>query len=243
MLDNEELWRQIPPEEKLELMSKAQAKGVSAAATLILISGTLAVGFQQTIIFWAGLLTSPIVFQFVSGRAWRALRPRAMLEYLGARSAARRYAFTAQAQDLHLNLLFRGRAEKVFAEEQVLSALDAAITGNKDSSVWVALFNDAVVLLSERAGGASCEFAQVINPTLEIDVTSPDKREYSRDKQITLTCDDKKHGRRSIRISSQQAAALVVFEKKLTKLIEDKKLAAKPAVIPEVIEEFKEILP
>jgi len=45
-LDNSDIWRQVPPEEKFELMARAHASGVFAAFIAVILSGTMAIGFK-----------------------------------------------------------------------------------------------------------------------------------------------------------------------------------------------------
>lgn len=235
MIDSKELWRQIPPEEKLELMSRAQSKGVLACLSLICLAATLSIGFQTPQIFWASFLGSPIVFQASASKAWKALRPRAMLEYLGVRSAARRFAFSVDGEDLTVNLMFRGRIEHLYGEEQVFSALNAAVEGEKEAAVWITLFQDSLVMISEKPGGAKLEFGTPLK-TLEMQVQNEGGETYSSDKEIVLSMDSRKHGKKSVRLTSHQPAALVVFEKKVLQLKEEAAILERgiTALIPDV---------
>jgi len=214
-IDGKELWRQVPPEEKLELLSKAHTAGVLSMLGLILCGATLAVGLRQEWFLWGPLIASPLVFQVAAGRKWRQVRPRVMLEYLAARSAARRFAFTAKAKDLSLKLMFRGYVSEVFDDDAVQEKLEASISANKESAVWIALFGDAVVLISERAGGATAEFAQPLTEKLGIQVRNPEsaKSAYTAGKEVILSYHSRLMGHRRVRVTSRYPAAMVVFEK------------------------------
>ena len=214
LIDSKELWRQIPPEEKLQVLSRAQAKGVSAMLACILVAATLAVGFGEPWVFWISLIVSPMVFQFVAGKQWRALRPKIMLEYLAARSAARRYAFSLRGEDLQLHLLFRGRLKHDFGDD-VLSQLDASVEGNSEAAVWVALFGDSVVLISEERGGARLEFGHKINSALQVTVDNHGGSDYSNEKELIISYANETEKSSKIRLTSRQSAALVVFQKKV----------------------------
>lgn len=222
-IDSNELWRQIPPEEKFDLIARAQAKGIMVSVMTVIIACTVAVGLKQGWLIWASLILTPLLFQFAAGREWRGLKPRVMLEYLAARAAARRYAFTARAKDLHLTLMFRGKIERIFDDEEgKLKELEAAIENSKECAVWIALFNDAVIMMSERFGGAQLEFAHVINDKLEISGQSPgNKGEYASDREILLSFSDRRSGGQKVKVTSRYSAALVVFEKKLLQLQKD----------------------
>lgn len=217
-IDSTEMWRQIPPEEKIELLSRAHTAGVSAALIAILCGGTMAVGLKQEWFLWGALIASPLIFQVVAGRSWRALRPRVMLEYLAARSAARRFAFTARGKDLTLKLMFRGYYQEVFETDQIQEELEASISKNREAAVWIALFGDAVVLISERAGGAQAEFAQALTERLDVQVKNPDvaKSDYSAGKEVYLAYHSRMLGHRKIKVTSKYPAAMVVFEKILS---------------------------
>ena len=68
-LDHDEAWRQIPPEEKLDIIEAAQAKGLLAAVISCVIGGTMAVALEQVWFLWSALLASPLVYQFAAGKA------------------------------------------------------------------------------------------------------------------------------------------------------------------------------
>ncbi len=223
MLDGKELWRQIPPEEKIELLSRANSAGFMAALMLVLTGATFAVGLQMKWFLWGSLIVSPLVFQIVAGRAWRALKPSVMLSYLGARSAARRFAFIAKSKELTLRLLFRGEIEEQFISEDVESQLEEAIGSIRHATVWVALFEDAVVMLSERPGGAEAEFAHPITDTLHVESRSTDGKDYSSKKELVIRYSSKLVGDRQITLRSKYPAALIVFEKALLDRIEQAK--------------------
>jgi hypothetical protein len=173
------------------------------------------VGLRQEWFLWGPLIASPLVFQVAAGRKWRQVRPRVMLEYLAARSAARRFAFTAKAKDLSLKLMFRGYVSEVFDDDAVQEKLEASISANKESAVWIALFGDAVVLISERAGGATAEFAQPLTEKLGIQVRNPEsaKSAYTAGKEVILSYHSRLMGHRRVRVTSRYPAAMVVFEK------------------------------
>lgn len=234
-IDGKELWRQVPPEEKLELLSKAHTAGVISMLGLILCGATLAVGLRQEWFLWGPLIASPLVFQVAAGRKWREVRPRVMLEYLAARSAARRFAFTAKAKDLSLKLMFRGYVSEVFDDDAVQEKLEASISANKESAVWIALFGDAVVLISERAGGATAEFAQPLTEKLGVQVRNPEsaKSAYTAGKEVILSYHSRLLGHRRIRVTSRYPAAMVVFEKGIAQQMKEaqKRRADEEAIV------------
>lgn len=235
LTQEDEIWRQVPPEEKLQLIASAQSKGVLAALTVIVIAGTLAVGFKWVWIFWGSFAFSPIIFQAVSSKAWRALRPKSMLEYLAARSAARRYAFTSKSKELDLVMLFKGHMEEEFSNEQLNEALEATIANTKEAEVWIALFRDAVVLMCERAGGAQLKFGEIIGDKFTLQSSGASDKAYTSNKEVVLSIADKA-GMRRVKLTSQFPAALIVFEKKFLQLKEE--LRRKKQELPPPIAEL-----
>ncbi|MBX7143383.1 MAG: hypothetical protein K1X79_02950 [Oligoflexia bacterium] len=226
-IDSSEIWRTIPPEEKIDLLNRAHSKGIFAASLTILICSTIAVSLKLSWFMWGAFLTSPLIFQFAAGKAWRDLRPRLVLEYLAARSAARRYAFANKSKDLALTMMFRGDFEEVYEDGDPQAALEAAIAGNNQSASWIALFTDAVVVMSEHPGGARCQLASILNDRLEVEGVGKGDSDYSRSREVIITLLPKKDsglksGRR-FRIRSQHPAALVVFEKRLKSDLEASK--------------------
>lgn len=228
-----EIWRQIPPEEKVELMSQAHSKGVFAAFMAIVIACTLAVGFKVSLLMWASFLMSPFIFQLSAGRAWKSLRPRLMLEYLAARSAARRYAFTAKSKDLGLSLIFKGKIERIYKEDSVNQALEAAFQNNKETTAWIALFNDAVVVMSEKIGGAKLEFAHLVDSKLQVDVEKSEADGHLSDNcKVLLTSAARgKVDGATVKLTSKYPAAMLVFAQRL----EEFKRGALPAIAQPVI--------
>lgn len=206
-----EIWRRIPPEEKLRLIARAQANGVLAALYLLLSVGTVGVGLKLEWLIWGAVIASPLVFQMNSGRAWRRLRPKLMLEYLAARSASRRYAFTCNAQDLGVTFLFRGFLSRKYNEDQEQDELEDTINNARNIPVWITLFRDAVIIISEGPGGAKLEFGQVINDKLIIQSEEGGRRAEA----LIIGVRDREKGEALFQLTSDCPAALVVFEKKL----------------------------
>lgn len=218
-----EIWRQIPPEEKFELLSRAHASGLFTAIIMVVIGSTIAISLQMNWILWSSLLISPLVFQFAAGKAWRDLRPRIMLEYLAARSASRRYAFANRSQDLTLSLIFKGTLEQQFEEENLQEALEAMISQTKDAEVWVALFSDVLIMIAERPGGASLQFAHLLDDKLKVSSNAKEKKsDYTNDKEVYLTYKDRATATdKQFKLTSRFPAALAVFEKRLLTLKEE----------------------
>jgi hypothetical protein len=169
-----ELWKRIPPEEKLLLNSAANSFGVIIAFFLFLMLSALAIGYKEPLLLWGGLALTPLVFQLASSRDWRKRRSHTVLEYLAARSAVRRFAYNLCCLDLEVQLLFKGALKKVTSIEA--SDLDSPPTGDEKDPfsgyqpVWIAFFRDGIVIVSESIGGAQVEFMHLINDKLYLKV-------------------------------------------------------------------------
>ena len=223
--DELDVWRQIPPEEKLEMMARAHSRGILTSLGLILTASTCAVAFQEVGLMWGAILFAPVVFQISASRAWRDLQPRKILRYLAARSAARRYAYSAQSTDLTLDLIFQGSIEELVDEDNAEAVLEAAARGVHETAAWITLFKDTVVVLSEKSGGAASELVQSIDHKLEVESNSLDGKDYSSTKELILTTITpglealaEEEIRTRYRLRSTSPGALVVFEKKLLEL-------------------------
>jgi hypothetical protein len=212
----DEVWKRIPPEEKLEMMSAAHANGIAWVLSVIVLGGTLAVGLQIEWLLWGSMLVSPMIFQAAAGKAWRASRPITVLQYLAAKTAARRYAFVIKAQDLYCSMIFRAVLERVIddPDEQYEDLFETKIRDNK-VNVWVALFGDGLVVMSERLGGAELQFGHLINEKLTIENNANEiGADYSNEKAVFLEYEDREFGKRRVKLTSRHPAALIVFEKK-----------------------------
>jgi hypothetical protein len=218
-----DIWRKVPPEEKLELMARAQSKGVGASLVILIITATVAVGLRLPWVFWAAFATVPFAFQFASARAWRDIKPRTVLEYLAARSAARRYAYGAQAADLTVDLMFKGRLGRDFSSLGESAELDARLEDRDAVNVWVSLFPDTIVMISERAGGAKLEMVYSTIERLAVtaegfDDSSPEQR------RLVFDVEPRKGERERWFLTSPYPAALLVCERKIKRAMEENKI-------------------
>jgi hypothetical protein len=229
-----EIWRLIPPEEKFDMLAFTHSKGFIAACSVFTIFSTIAIGLRIQYLIWLSLIISPIIFQYAASIAWKKIKPRVMLEYLAARSAARRYAFAANGRELGLSLIFRGTLYKNLISIDPFSPEKDNFSEDEQSSVsdlieiavWIALFDDSVVIMRESKGGAMLEFAHLIDGKLsfkgnfeETSAKGIDKtksREISQDKSVTITAIDKRTGlEQEMKLKSKYKGALYAFYKKL----------------------------
>jgi hypothetical protein len=233
-----EIWRIIPPEEKFIMMARAQANGTLAVIMNIMALSGIAIGLKLNWLLWVAIAISPVVFQFVAGKEWRKLKPRIMLEYLAARSAARRFAFTCNSKDLSISMLFRGVLHEEIDINQYEDELEAISRMNEEAEVWITLLNDAVVVMTEGYGGAQLRFAQLINDKMVIETSTP--KDYAKTKELQVAFKDKDGHLRRYRLSSQCQAALVVFERRFSRIKEEARKAGEAQLAPPVASKTKE---
>lgn len=232
-LSSDEIWGQIPPEEKFELLAHSQSKGLGASLLYICAVSTVAVGLKFPWLIWVSILTSPMVYQFAAGKAWRHVKPKMMLEYLAARSVARRFAFATKAYDLGIQLLFHGWVERYRepTEAELEAAVQSIESAAKASLKWVGLLNTAVVAFNEGPGGARLEFVAPLDESVKLDVINNDEegKDYTSKKELVLTIDVGTRQERRYKLTTPYPGCLVVFEKKFLAL-QDAHLKAKEAL-------------
>jgi hypothetical protein len=218
-----DIWRRVPPEEKLELMARAQSRGVGASLVILLITGAVAVGLRMPWFFWAAFFTIPFAFQFASARAWRDIKPRTMLEYLAARSAARRYAYGAQSKDLTVELIFKGILQRDFSTLGESEELEARIEARDKVAVWVSLFADTIVMMSERPGGAKLEMIHSILERIEVTPEGFDDS-GAQSRRLVFDIEVRKGEVERWFLTSAYPAALLVCERKIKRAVEENKI-------------------
>lgn len=231
MIRENEIWNIVPPEEKLELLARAQVSGMTTSVIMIAIGFTLAIALKIQALIWVSLVAAPLVFQTAAAKAWRSLKPKVLLEYLAARSVARRFAYAANSQALDLELLFRGHVQSIKEGEtsEISSAISSIENAAHDAMVWIGLLKDSVVAFRESRGGGVLEFVSITDKRLQISTRNTDgsSNAYSSNKEILITV-DKAFGKTEVfKITSDYPVALNVLEKKLIGRIEASKKAAK----------------
>ncbi|MGI6681009.1 MAG: hypothetical protein ACOX3T_05985 [Bdellovibrionota bacterium] len=235
--DADKLWQKITPEEKIDALNKAHTCGVLACINAVIISGAIAVGLKMKFIFWGVLICTPLIFQFFSSRSWKNLKPSLMLQYLAARSVVRRLAFLEQARNLEPEIIFKGFAKILPANDVDLEGISQAIHNNEFIPVWVSLFSDTIVMFKESQGGGELVFASSINEKLKFECENlntdetnlmdidEEKKDYLSEKEITLQYVDTRKSSNIIKLRSKQKASLLVFERKLRYILNPPKVS------------------
>ena len=227
----DEFWKRIPPEEKFSALATSHSHGLVISLLAFLLCCALALGFQFQWFLWIGLVLFPLFFQMASNRDWRRRRSHLILIYLAARAASRRYAYRINSVDLEVNLLFRGefRRFKQIDPDSIESQLAESDPVEQPAiPVWVALFRDAVVIMSENRGGAKPEFIHLVDRKFSCRGFSPEgEGDYSTQRIFEMTSTDTGKYRGTFQLTSRaMPAALVVFERKVTEAVENFDLLA-----------------
>lgn len=218
----DDVWQKIPPEEKLQLLARAQSTGISTIFVLLMFTGSMAVGLKSPWIFWGSFFAVPFVFQMAAAKSWRIVKPKAVVEYTAARATASVYANQVHGHDLNPTLVFKGTLERSSQEEGDLSAdtfIEEDVMPRGPVPVWVTLFPDSLVMFSESPHGSRKEFACSIFDELTIssegmdDITNPDKR-------ILVALKNKAGDESQWTLRSDYPASLVACERKLHSAIE-----------------------
>lgn len=216
-----EAWNAVSPEERLDLISQAHAEGVSAAFAFAMLMSSIAYGFDKIWLLWFAAAGALLVMPLFASYAWRRGKPTLILQYLAARSVARRYAFGAKVPDLDLVLIFRGEYKELFenAEEEFKAQrgnVDFNASNREFVPVWIALMRGGIVIMSERLGGARLEFISNISSNLEF-------------REAELAEDPDEDGwiivgtglsvGRKVLLKSKHKASLYVFSKRVEQLL------------------------
>jgi hypothetical protein len=233
ILKRSDLWGSLPPEEKLVVLNQAYVRGLLVSSAIVMVAAGLAVGFKNIWLFWSSFFVAPLVFKMSSNEAFKRNKAGLMLRYLAASRAARRYADKLQVVERDLELIFQGDLRRElplttpgiedFSDEDRFSEL---------VPVWIVLFDDAVIIMSEGINGARSQFLHQITRRLWCQGFSPEgESDYSAARVVELGSEDvdRFDGRR-FRLTSKTPGALVVFEKKLQRAIEEAKEAARIAL-------------
>lgn len=222
-LSIDDAWNSVALEERLELISRAQADGILAACAAVLLVGTIAYGFDEIYLLLAGLALGPFVFSLFSSYSWRRGRPALILAYLAVRTVARRYGYGYNLPDLDIVLIYRGRMREVFATKE-----DAAIsrqlhnteseTAAEDKAVWICLLRGGIILLSEKPGGAKLEFITAVTPELVCERFDSDNE--LPDSTLVIEGTGSSRGRKVL-VWSSSIGAQYVFERRVQALVDE----------------------
>lgn len=221
-LNIENAWQSVALEERIELISVAQAHGIKAALACMLVTFSIAYGRDEIFLLPFGLMMAFLLVPIYASRCWRSRKPQIIMSYLAARSVARRYGFVFRIKDLDILLIFKGTITPIYkdAEERrarlEMQDIDLESSpGSEKKECWIALLRGAVVAFSEDVGGANLEFLTPINEKTAVRKATSEEGGGL----IVDGCGRVEFGR--VRFSSRYQAALYVFLKKLEVLIKN----------------------
>jgi hypothetical protein len=221
-LSEENAWNSVALEERLELVSKCQADGLLAALAFTFMMGACAYGFDKIYLLLGSLFGAAIIMPMFSSYSWRKGKPALILNYLAARSMARRYGYTCNISDLDVVLIFKGETKQEFLDES--AQLDHMVGKGEEMEdaaegllpVWVCLLRGGVVLIAEHAGGAKLVYSSPIGRDM---VCSPVRDEEGNPTgEISIVGIAHAKGRK-VTLASRFPAAFYVFERQLQRLI------------------------
>jgi hypothetical protein len=223
----DQAWQSVSLEERLELISRAQASGLMATMATMFLIGCMAYGFDKIWLLVVGVAASSFVYPLFSSFSWRTEKPALILAYLAVRTVARRYAFAYNVPDLDIVFIYRAEIRELFrdkaAEELARQELDVEIDTPVEAykTVWVVLMRGGVVFLWERPGGAKMEF--LTHLTNESVLRKPTNNENPPDERALVLEGVAAIKGRALMITSRYPAAHYVFEKKVLALIEEQR--------------------
>ena len=216
-------WHSVALEERLELVSRAQATGIMACVFAVVFIGCAGYGFDQIWVLFGGLGSCMFFFPLFSSYSWRRGKPNLILAYLAVKAMARRYAYSFSIHDLDLVLIYRGRMKDVYKTreeeewaKQSSSRDSEAKTDARD--VWICLMRGGIVILREKLGGAKLDFITLINP--ETTIREPEGSRNAPRGAVIIEGVGVSKGR-SIMLWSKYPGAHYVFVKQVETLIDE----------------------
>lgn len=219
----DDAWNTVALEERLDLLSRAHAHGIMAGLASFALLGTIAYGFDQIYVLAGGFVAAFFMVPMFTSYSWRRGKPALILAYLAARTVSRRYAYGHNLSDLDIVLIYRGVMREIFsdrvAEEMTRQRQDVDFDAPENigyKNVWICLLRGAIVILSERSGGAKLEFIAPV--TNEVEVQKAPAEEGLSDGAVIVEGVQMSKGRRII-LDSTSSGAQYVFERQLQRLI------------------------
>jgi len=213
-LSLEQVWQAVALEERLELVTKAKADGILAAVGFLLLIGSIAYGFDAILLLGLGSIFSILVVPIFSGYSWRRNKPILVLEYLAARTIARKFAQLSRFDDLGLYFIFRGQAKPVFASEEEEALVRQSDRVELDSTDG---FRDCWVCL--LGGGLVVEFCGSFSSDLNIRPATTE--EDASEGAFVVNQENSNKKTKSLLVRSRYRGALYVFDKRFQHLLKE----------------------
>jgi hypothetical protein len=175
-----DMWQKVPEEERRDLLLRAQASAMEACALTAVVGCAAAFSLHAPVLVLCVALLLPVLFRVISIKLCVRMKPQTLLQYVVAAIASKRYAAATISKDTSLKLIFRGSLESVPLDDSApetapeVSEEDARSNSTTVRDVWISLFPDSLIMISEGDNGAHLEFA---HSTLEDFVVALDSSE------------------------------------------------------------------
>lgn len=173
-----QMWQKLPHEERVLLSAQAKARGIEACTICIVLASAVTVSLRMPGILMGSLCFMPLLYQVISRRTWLATKPLTVIRYFLAGVSARLFAEKLHSADPSLKLIFRGTLEPLHVdgsrEENQEFAEELAEEKPNPKDVWVSLFPDSLVMISEGDSGATLEFAHSTLHDFTVTVDTPE---------------------------------------------------------------------
>ncbi len=218
----QDIWQKIPPEERAEVVTRAQSSAISTILAVLMFGWAIAVGMREQWYFWGTFLIVPFAFQIATSKAWHALKPKLIVEYTAARATACFYAQQAHGRNLVPTAQFRGFLERQFSDDQQ-SESDHSASDTEEPrepvAVWVTLFPDSLVMFSETPFGSQREFAHCTSEDISVS-TEEMEEDFGSQRRLLISVRDKAGAERRWVLTSKNAAQLAACQRKLLSAME-----------------------
>lgn len=166
----QEVWGKVPEEERRELKTFAQSKGAETCAVALACATVVAVAMKSPLLFFGAVGCAPLLFQVVTTKFWRSLKPRLTLRYYVASTTAMTYAQRLKVKEPSLSLIFTGSLSPQKSAEQLLVDEQAAAP----RAVWVAVFPELILIFAEGDSGATIVFSHETGADLSVSFETDD---------------------------------------------------------------------
>jgi hypothetical protein len=157
----------------------------------------------------------PLLYQVISVREWREGRPHLIAKYMVVGHTATQYAISMQSKDPTVKVIFRGDLTpplKLVAQQY--PEIDPEELPVHPIPVWVSLFADQLIMISESEKGAKLEFAHSTLDHFRLLSDDLDESEGPRDTMAIETESPEGDSTRWI-LKSPHATAMMACEKKI----------------------------
>jgi|LauGreDrversion4_2_1035121.scaffolds.fasta_scaffold04425_6 hypothetical protein len=227
----QDIWQKIPPQERAEVVTRAQSTAISTVLVVLMFGWAMAVGMREQWYFWGAFLIIPFAFQVATSKAWHSLKPKLIVEYTAARAAACHYAQQANGHLLVPQAQFKGFLERQFSDDQ--QSESDLITDRPEEPrgpvpVWITLFPDSLVMFSETPFGSQREFAHTFSEDVSVS-TEEMEEDFGDQRRLMISARDEKGAERRWVLTSKYSALLTACQRKLLSAMERRQTLAEQA--------------